>query len=100
MLRDDCMANDDVIRQTDDSDSSKSGALELRNLSVGYDEPLISDINMEISQGETIAILGPSGIGKTTLLRTIAGLIRSLDGEVIHDFPVEVALDISPKDLD
>ena len=97
---DDCVANDDIILQTDDSDLSKSGALELRNLSVGYDEPLISDINMEISQGETIAILGPSGIGKTTLLRTIAGLIRPLDGEVIHDSPVEVALDISPKDLD
>ena len=61
------MANDDVIHQTADSDiPSESGALELRNLSVGYDDPLISDINMKIGQGETIAILGPSGIGKTT----------------------------------
>ena len=93
------MANDDVIRQTDDSDSSKSGALELRNLSVGYDEPLISDINMEISQGETIAILGPSGIGKTTLLRTIAGLIRPLEGEVIHDFPNRSGIGYIPQRL-
>ena len=93
------MANDNVIRQTDDSDSSKSGALELRNLSVGYDEPLISDINMEISQGETIAILGPSGIGKTTLLRTIAGLIRPLDGEVIHDFPYRSGIGYIPQRL-
>ena len=93
------MANDDIIHQTDDSDLSKSGALELRNLSVGYDEPLISDINMEISQGETIAILGPSGIGKTTLLRTIAGLIRPLDGEVIHDFPYRSGIGYIPQRL-
>ena len=96
---DDCVANDDIILQTDDSDLSKSGALELRNLSVGYDEPLISDINMEISQGETIAILGPSGIGKTTLLRTIAGLIRPLDGEVIHDSPCRSGIGYIPQRL-
>ena len=53
------MANDDVIHQTADSDiPSESGALELRNLSVGYDDSLISVINMKIGQGETIAILG------------------------------------------
>ena len=87
-MGDDCVANDDVTHQTDDSDvASESGALELRNLSVGYDEPLIVNINMKIGQGETIAILGSSGIGKTTLLRTIAGLIRPIEGEVIHDFP-------------
>lgn len=94
------MVNDDVIHQTDDSDiPSESGALELRNLFVGYDEPLISDINMDISQGETIAILGPSGIGKTTLLRTIAGLIRPLDGEVIHDLPHRSGIGYIPQRL-
>ena len=94
------MANDDVIHQTADSDiPSESGALELRNLSVGYDDPLISDINMKIGQGETIAILGPSGIGKTTLLRTIAGLIRPLEGEVIHDFPNRSGIGYIPQRL-
>ena len=94
------MANDDAIHQTADSDiPSESGALELRNLSVGYDDPLISDINMKIGQGETIAILGPSGIGKTTLLRTIAGLIRPLEGEVIHDFPNRSGIGYIPQRL-
>ena len=91
------MANDYIIHQTDDSDSSESGALELETYLL-VDEPLISDINMEISQGETIAILGPSALQNHSG-RTIAGLIRLLR-EVIHDFLTGVELDIFLKDLD
>ena len=93
-------SSEDVLHQTEDSDvASESGALELRNLSVGYDDALISEINVNIVQGETIAILGPSGIGKTTLLRTIAGLIRPLEGEVIHDFPHRSGIGYIPQRL-
>ena len=93
-------SNEEVLPQTEISDvASKSGALELRNLSVGYDNALISEINVSIVQGETIAILGPSGIGKTTLLRTIAGLIRPLEGEVIHDFPNRSGIGYIPQRL-
>lgn len=54
----------------------------LHEVSIGYVEPLVQDITIEIAAGDVIAILGPSGIGKTTLLRTIAGLVRPLSGDV------------------
>ncbi|MGB1818903.1 MAG: ATP-binding cassette domain-containing protein, partial [Candidatus Poseidoniaceae archaeon] len=54
----------------------------LHDVSIGYSEALIENINVEISSGDVIAVLGPSGIGKTTLLRTIAGLVKPISGEI------------------
>ncbi|MDC0556619.1 ATP-binding cassette domain-containing protein [Candidatus Poseidoniaceae archaeon] len=80
--------------QADDSQ-----ALVLQDLSVGYNQPLISNINKKIMPGESIAILGPSGIGKTTLLRTIAGLIRPLSGTISHDYPDRSGIGYIPQRL-
>lgn len=94
------MTDEDVLSETEvSSEKLESGALELRSLSIGYDEPLISGINLKINPGETVAILGPSGIGKTTLIRTIAGLIVPLSGEVIHDFPKRSGIGYIPQRL-
>lgn len=94
------MTGEDVLSEHEDSGiAPESGVLELRDLSIGYDEPLITGIDMKINPGETIAILGPSGIGKTTLLRTIAGLIVPLSGDVIHDYPKRSGIGYIPQRL-
>ena len=56
--------------------------LVLENLSIGYNAVLASEISAKINAGEVIAVLGPSGVGKTTLVRTIAGLIEPIGGRV------------------
>ncbi|MEC2075157.1 ATP-binding cassette domain-containing protein [Metabacillus fastidiosus] len=56
--------------------------LKAENISVSYDavNPIISNINFSISRGESIALVGPNGIGKSTLLKTIMKQIELLDG--------------------
>ena len=59
-------------------------ALQLQDLAVGYPgrPPLVEGIDLELGLGEAVAILGPSGHGKSTLLKTIAGLLPPLDGHM------------------
>lgn len=48
----------------------------------GADLPVLSHIDLDIAQGEVVAILGPSGCGKSTLLRLIGGLDQPTAGEI------------------
>ncbi len=62
----------------------------IRNLSMAYqvgDEsiPVLSGIDLDISRGETVAVMGPSGSGKTTLLQLLAGLERPREGSIALD---------------
>jgi len=45
----------------------------------------ISDVNLEVKDGEFVCLLGPSGCGKTTLLRLVAGLETTTEGEILLD---------------
>ena len=53
-----------------------------KNLVIGYDEPLSSPLNLEMERGSKIVLTGANGIGKTTLLKSILGLIPALSGSV------------------
>ncbi|BBB25652.1 ABC-F family ATPase [Amphritea japonica] len=58
-------------------------ALEVEGLNKGFGaEPLIKDLNLMVEVGERIAIIGPNGIGKTTLLRSLFGDLELDSGEV------------------
>ncbi len=49
--------------------------------SIGYDLPLASKIEMKIERGMKVAVIGANGIGKSTLLKTIAGKVKPLHGQ-------------------
>ena len=53
-----------------------------KGLVIGYDEPLSSPLNLEMERGSKIVLTGANGIGKTTLLKSILGLIPALSGSV------------------
>ena len=55
---------------------------ETKDLVIGYEEPLSKPLNISMERGQKIALVGANGIGKTTLLRSILGLVPALSGEV------------------
>jgi len=56
--------------------------LDARNLTIGYDVPLITDMNFHMRGFDKLAIIGPNGTGKTTLLKVIEKKLRPLNGRV------------------
>jgi NitT/TauT family transport system ATP-binding protein len=67
--------------------SAPRNMIEIRNLAKTYrtrggDVPSLRPINLDITEGEFVAVVGPSGCGKSTLLKLVAGLIPPTDGEI------------------
>ena len=60
--------------------------LKVTNLSVSYaGTPIISDLSFEVPTATTLAITGPSGVGKSTVLQAICGLVRISSGAIFVD---------------
>ena len=55
---------------------------ETKGLVIGYDSPLSKPLDLAMERGQKIALVGANGIGKTTLLKSILGLIPALEGSV------------------
>ena len=58
------------------------------DLVIGYDEPLSSKLNFVIERGQKVVIKGANGIGKSTLLKTLLGIIPPLSGECKLDYNI------------
>lgn len=62
--------------------------LRVTNLKIGYDEPL-STINMVQTRGQKIGIIGGNGVGKSTFLKTLVGMVPSLGGDFSFGYQVD-----------
>jgi len=63
-------------------------AISIQNLDIGYvsskgTKKIVGDLNVELSAGEMTCLLGSNGIGKSTLMKTICGFLKSLSGTVL-----------------
>lgn len=89
---------DDVMEYPEDkvfkddgeiSDYKKlSGKIEINNLSFGYSklaDPLIQDFSMKLEPGKSVALVGSSGCGKSTMSKLISGLQQPWSGEILFD---------------
>ena len=87
-------------RQGLSEESLKRDRIELKGVSFTYpnsEKPALSDIDLTVHKGETIAIVGVNGSGKSTLTRLLTGLYLPTSGELLIDG--RDASDIAPKTL-
>jgi branched-chain amino acid transport system ATP-binding protein len=60
--------------------------LEIRNIDVSYgDVQVIWDVSFEVNKGEIVALIGANGAGKSTILKTISGILRPKKGEILFE---------------
>lgn len=56
--------------------------LKVKNLAMAFDKPLFDHINFEVKKQERVALIGPNGIGKTTLFHILLGDLKPIDGKI------------------
>ncbi|MGG5254746.1 ABC-F family ATP-binding cassette domain-containing protein [Neobacillus sp. SM06] len=69
---------------------SGNDVLKVENLTIGYGEKIAGNLTFQVSRGESIALVGPNGIGKSTLLKTIIKKLPSLSGSVQYGSNVTI----------
>lgn len=58
--------------------------IEFKKVILGYSRPILFDIDFTVNSGDFIGIVGPNGVGKTTFLKAVLGLLKPLEGEIIR----------------
>ena len=95
MLEKSEISDDDAVRRAGTPESELRGEIEFRGLSFAYQgTPVLHDVHLHVPEGTSLAIVGPTGSGKTTLVNLISraydaapGMVL-IDGRPIREFPI------------
>jgi ATPase subunit of ABC transporter with duplicated ATPase domains len=82
------------INLKSDDSRSKHVLVSARNLSLGYDQPILKGVNLDLSEGKVIEFRGRNGAGKTTLIKYILGdkSVKAFDGELTVDRQTRIGI--------
>ncbi len=61
-----------------------AAVLRVEHVAVAFDRPVLRDVSLEVGRGETVAVMGKSGTGKSVLLKLIVGLIPPDSGKILY----------------
>lgn len=76
------------VQEVTPQNAKLQGWLEIKNLKFGYDKydvPLIEDFNLKIEPGKSVALVGSSGSGKSTVAKLVTGIFKPWGGEILFD---------------
>lgn len=76
------MDDEDTTTGTSPDGGEGRQLIEFDDVTVGYDDPVVSDVSFSVGVGEIVGLLGPNGVGKSTLLKCAIGLLDPLEGSV------------------
>lgn len=87
---------------TETAETIDAPMLEIDDLAVSYGKtPILRDVDVTVGEGEIVGIMGKNGVGKTTLVKAIMGLLEAVDGRIVFDGEVVVdATEAATADAD
>ena len=65
---------------------NKEPMIKIRQLKIAFGDKLVlNDLDLDVYEGETLAVIGPSGTGKSTVIKVLTGLLPPTSGSVVID---------------
>ncbi len=93
--------NDTINFTIDGLRNKRSAYVDMLDCTIGYEKPLVKDINFKINSGDKVGIVGPNGAGKSTLIKTMTKEIKPISGRSLLHHKITIGyFDQEQQDID